>query len=52
MRLLLIIPGIGLAIVRNLCKEFDGAVYLTSRNEKLGQEAMDILNKVQNIPCN
>ena len=32
--------GIGLAIVRSLCSKFDGDVYLTSRNEARGLEAM------------
>ncbi|CAH1238303.1 CBR1 [Branchiostoma lanceolatum] len=35
--------GIGLEIVRGLCKQFDGIVYLTARNEKLGQEAVQKL---------
>eukprot|EP00058_Branchiostoma_floridae_P009646 XP_002595134.1 hypothetical protein BRAFLDRAFT_118600 [Branchiostoma floridae] len=35
--------GIGLEIVRGLCKQFDGIVYLTGRNEKLGQEAVQKL---------
>lgn len=36
--------GIGYAIVRGLCKQFDGDVYLTARNEALGQEAVKGLN--------
>lgn len=32
--------GIGYAIVRGLCKRFDGIVYLTSRNETLGRKAL------------
>ena len=32
--------GIGLAIVRSLCSKFDGDVYLTSRNEERGHEAV------------
>lgn len=32
--------GIGLAIVRALCKKFDGDVFLTARNEALGKEAV------------
>jgi NAD(P)-dependent dehydrogenase (short-subunit alcohol dehydrogenase family) len=32
--------GIGLAIVRSLCKQFDGCVYLTARNEDLGKQAV------------
>jgi len=37
--------GIGLAIVRALCKEFDGDVFLTSRDEGRGKEAVECLNK-------
>lgn len=37
--------GIGLAIVKGLCKSFDGKVYLTARNEKLGKEAVESLKK-------
>ena len=32
--------GIGLAIVRRLCKEFEGDVYLTARSEERGKEAV------------
>ncbi|XP_062256786.1 carbonyl reductase [NADPH] 1 [Platichthys flesus] len=32
--------GIGLAIVRALCKQYQGVVYLTSRDEGRGQEAV------------
>ncbi len=32
--------GIGLAIVRGLCRQFKGDVYLTSRNPQLGKEAV------------
>ena len=35
--------GIGLAIVRGLAKTFDGDVYLTSRNEERGLEAVQKL---------
>ena len=35
--------GIGLAIVRRLCKEFNGDIILTSRDEKLGKEAVQLL---------
>ncbi|XP_045456657.1 carbonyl reductase [NADPH] 1-like [Melitaea cinxia] len=35
--------GIGFAIVRGLCKRFDGVVYLTSRNEKRGKDAVAAL---------
>ncbi|XP_053619300.1 carbonyl reductase [NADPH] 1-like [Plodia interpunctella] len=37
--------GIGFAIVRGLCKRFPGFVYLTSRNEKRGQKAIEDLKK-------
>ncbi|CAN2387569.1 15-hydroxyprostaglandin dehydrogenase (NADP+) activity [Pristimantis euphronides] len=36
--------GLGLAIVRALCKQFQGDVYLTARNPKLGEEAVKTLN--------
>ncbi|XP_022342651.2 carbonyl reductase [NADPH] 1-like isoform X1 [Crassostrea virginica] len=36
--------GIGYAIVRGLCKQFDGDVYLTSRKDDLGKEAIKSLN--------
>ncbi|KAG8590980.1 hypothetical protein GDO81_006997 [Engystomops pustulosus] len=36
--------GVGLAIVRSLCKQFQGDVYLTARNPKLGEEAVKTLN--------
>ncbi|XP_053399798.1 carbonyl reductase [NADPH] 1-like [Mercenaria mercenaria] len=36
--------GIGYAIVRGLCKQFDGDVILTARNEGNGQEAIKKLN--------
>lgn len=32
--------GIGFAIVRGLCKRFDGLVYLTSRDEERGKKAI------------
>lgn len=35
--------GVGLAIVRGLCKEFEGDVYLTSRNEDNGRRALATL---------
>ncbi|XP_060801773.1 carbonyl reductase [NADPH] 1-like [Amyelois transitella] len=38
--------GIGLAIVKGLCKRFDGVVYLTSRNEAMGRDAVKKLNKL------
>lgn len=37
--------GIGFAIVRGLCKQFDGHVYLTARNEQLGVAAVGELEK-------
>jgi len=37
--------GIGLAIVRALCKKFSGDVYLTSRDEGRGKEAIESLKK-------
>ena len=35
--------GIGLSIVRGLCKKFDGIVYLTSRNVERGEAAVKII---------
>ena len=35
--------GVGLAIVRGLCKQFEGDVYLTSRNEENGRRAVATL---------
>lgn len=32
--------GIGLAIVRSMCKKFDGDVVLTARDESRGQDAV------------
>jgi len=37
--------GIGFAIVRGLCKSFDGDVYLTSRDESRGKEAVKKLQE-------
>ena len=37
--------GIGLAIVRRLCKEFSGDVFLTARDETRGKEAVSLLEK-------
>ncbi|CAH2219190.1 carbonyl reductase [NADPH] 1-like [Pelobates cultripes] len=37
--------GVGLAIVKALCKQFRGDVYLTARNPKLGEEAVKTLEK-------
>jgi len=36
--------GIGLAIVKELCRKFDGVVYLTSRDEARGRAAVEKLN--------
>jgi len=38
--------GIGLSIVKNLCKEFKGIVYLCSRDEQRGKAAVAELEKV------
>ena len=35
--------GIGLAIVRGLCRQFKGDVYLTSRDEQRGKTAIELL---------
>ncbi len=35
--------GIGLAIVRQLCQQFDGDVFLTARNQERGKEAVRAL---------
>jgi len=37
--------GIGLGIVRSLCKKFDGTVYLTSRDAGRGEQAVEVLKK-------
>ncbi|XP_046552062.1 carbonyl reductase [NADPH] 1-like [Haliotis rubra] len=37
--------GIGFAVVRGLCKSFDGDVFLTARDEGRGQAAIADLNK-------
>ncbi|KAK3099904.1 hypothetical protein FSP39_011527 [Pinctada imbricata] len=42
--------GIGYGVVRGLCKGFDGDVYLTARNEELGQAAVKELS--DEIPNN
>ena len=36
--------GIGFAIVRDLCKQFTGDVYLTARDEGRGKAAVALLN--------
>lgn len=44
--------GIGFAIVRALCKQFDGDVILTSRDEERGRQAVEALTaeKLPRIP--
>lgn len=42
--------GIGFAIVRGLCKRFDGVVYLTSRDVERGKKAVADLNKENLYP--
>lgn len=37
--------GLGFAVVKGLCEKFKGIVYLTSRDEKRGIEAVEILKK-------
>jgi len=39
--------GIGLAVVRALCQQFEGTVYLTARNAELGQKAVEDCQKVK-----
>ncbi|XP_068122181.1 carbonyl reductase [NADPH] 1-like [Hyperolius riggenbachi] len=41
--------GIGLAIVRALCKQFQGDVYLTARNPQLGEEAIRALKEKEGL---
>ena len=41
--------GIGLAIVRSLCKKFDGDVVLTSRDEGRGNEAVAELKEKEGL---
>ncbi|KAM9320698.1 carbonyl reductase [NADPH] 1-like [Gastrophryne carolinensis] len=41
--------GIGLAIVRALCKQFQGDVYLTARNVQLGEEAVRLLKEEEGL---
>lgn len=38
--------GIGFEIVKGLCQKFDGAVYLTARNEERGQQACKKLQEL------
>lgn len=37
--------GLGFALVRGLCKRYNGTVYLTSRNVERGKNAVKLLNK-------
>ncbi|XP_072254375.1 carbonyl reductase [NADPH] 1-like [Pyxicephalus adspersus] len=41
--------GIGLAIVRALCKQFQGDVYLTARNPQLGEDAVRALKEKEGL---
>lgn len=38
--------GLGFEIVKGLCSKFDGAVYLTSRNEERGRQALQNLQEL------
>lgn len=38
--------GLGFAIVKALCKRYHGVVYLTSRNQKRGKDAVEDLKKL------
>ncbi|XP_047505715.1 carbonyl reductase [NADPH] 1-like [Pieris napi] len=42
--------GIGLAVVKGLCKRFRGAVYLTSRDEERGLKAVQTLQELGLTP--
>ncbi|XP_054264351.1 carbonyl reductase [NADPH] 3-like [Macrosteles quadrilineatus] len=42
--------GIGYSIVQNLCNQFPGVVYLTSRDEKKGRAAVENLRKLSLSP--
>ena len=42
--------GIGFAIIKELCKKFDGTVVLTSRDEGRGESAIEELNKLGFFP--
>lgn len=42
--------GLGFAIVKELCKKFDGMVYLTSRDETRGRDAIEKLNNLELYP--
>ncbi|XP_063812605.1 carbonyl reductase [NADPH] 1-like [Pseudophryne corroboree] len=41
--------GVGLAVVRALCKQFQGDVYLTARNPQLGEEAIRALKEKEGL---
>jgi carbonyl reductase 1 len=44
--------GIGLAIVKRFCQQFDGVVYLTARNEDLGKKAVsDLKSELPMMTC-
>ncbi|XP_026333741.1 carbonyl reductase [NADPH] 1-like [Hyposmocoma kahamanoa] len=38
--------GLGFAVVKGLCEKFKGIVYLTSRDEKRGLQAVQVLKKI------
>lgn len=38
--------GIGFAIVKALCEQFDGDVYMTARDINRGEKAVESLNKL------
>lgn len=42
--------GLGYAVVKGLCQKFNGIVYLTSRDQKRGSEAVKELNKLGLFP--
>ncbi|KAM4797368.1 carbonyl reductase [NADPH] 1 [Rhinophrynus dorsalis] len=41
--------GIGLAVVRAMCKQFKGDVYLTARDPKLGEDAVKALKEKEGL---
>ena len=43
--------GIGLAIVRRLCKDFEGVVYLTARSRENGLAAVAKLEAEGTVNC-
>jgi len=42
--------GIGYAIAKGLCEKYNGIVYVTARNEKRGEDAVQSLKKLGNKP--